>query len=213
MPCYGLLLAENHLSGSRVHPLDWGKKPAMKRLLVISLLVTTFASSCAPYTTQPATLLRMQSAAAAVEKQGLAVGVTPYLDTERSKATFGGDLKEAGILPLQILIRNNSAYPLTIRKSDFTLQLPGKADYSPVPVAAISDRLESYESSAGVVGSTILFGLAGYLLSSTERDKANQARRADLRNKEMQDRSLNIQESVQGFLFFLIPDDVQEIKD
>lgn len=185
----------------------------MRRVLITMLVLTCLTVSCAPYIPQPATLLRIQTAAVSAEKQGLAIGVTPYLDTERNKQVFGADLKEAGILPLQVVVRNNSECPLTIRKSDFTLGLPGKSDYAPAPVTTVTDQLESYESSAGVVGSTILFGLAGYLLSSTERDKANEARKADLRSKEIQDVSLGPQQSINGFLFFLIPDDVQEIKE
>jgi hypothetical protein len=79
----------------------------MKKLLVI-LVTLVYVASCASYTPQPVTLLRIQAAAFSVEEEGFAVGVTPYLNPEKNKQTFGSDLKQAGILPLQIVVRNNA---------------------------------------------------------------------------------------------------------
>jgi len=72
------------------------------------------------------------------------------------------------------------------------------------------------ESNAGVIGWTVAFGLAGFLLSSTEQHQQQEAdniRRADFRNKEFEDANLGFQESARGFLFYLVPGDLKEIKD
>jgi hypothetical protein len=181
----------------------------MKNLLVI-LVMLVYVTSCASYTPQPVTLLRIQAAAFSVEEEGFAVGVTPYLNPEKNKQTFGSDLKQAGILPLQIVVRNNGPQRLSVRKSDFVLRLPGDQEFSPAPGSSVAARLESF---AGVIGWTIAFGLVGYLASSNQQQEANNARRSDLGNKEFADASLDSQESAQGFLFFLVPNDVKEIKE
>ncbi len=182
-----------------------------RRLLaVISFCLAPLAVSCASYTPQPVTLLRIQSAAISKEEQGITVGVTPYLDGDRNEQTFGADLKQAGILPLQVVVRNSGTDPIRLRKGDFVLRLAEDAEYGPASAASVAARLES---SAGVVGWTIAFGLVGYLASSTQQQEANNARRGDLRDKSLKDTLLDSQESTQGFLYFLIPEDVNEIKE
>ena len=172
-----------------------------KRLLLLALLT----SACASYTPQPATLLRIQSAAVSAEQEDLAVGVSPHLDAERNQSVFQADLKRAGVLPLQIVIRNNGQQTLEVRKNDFILRLADGRELSPTPPDLIASRLEG---GAGVVGWTIAFGLAGYIAASTQQGEADNARRADLRKKELQDWILGPKESAQGFLFFLLPGDI-----
>lgn len=180
----------------------------MNRTFTILLVFAYFTVSCASYTPQLVTLPRIDSAAASAEEQGLAVGVNPYLDPEKSTRVFGADLKQAGILPLQVVVRNRSQQRLTIHKMDFVLRLPEERDYAPASASAVAERLESY---ASVVGWTVAFGLVGYLLSSSQQQEANAARRADFRSKEFQDASLAPQQSAHGFLFYLITDDVKDI--
>ena len=185
----------------------------MNKPLAISLLFAYFEASCASYTPQTATLLRLQYAAVSDEKQGLAVGVTPHLDTERNKEVFGADLKQVGILPLQLVVRNNGQKPLVIRKNDFVLRLSGGDEYAPAPAESVVKRLES---NANVIGWTVAFGLAGFLLASSEQHQQQEAdknQRADFRIKEFEDANLGFQESARGFLFYLAPDDLKELKD
>lgn len=140
----------------------------------------------------------------------MSVGVIPYVEKQKSEQTFGADLKQAKILALQVAVRNTGPRRLAIRKSDFTLRLDDGNDHLPAPITSIATRLES---NAGVIGWTLAFGVIGLLASSSQQDKADSARRADLRNKEFQDTSLATQESAHGFLFFLIPDSVRDLKN
>ncbi|MGQ0549929.1 MAG: hypothetical protein ACT4PY_09730 [Armatimonadota bacterium] len=181
----------------------------MNRTVAILVVLAQLTVSCASYTSQLATLPRIASAAAAAEDQGLSVGVNPYLDPEKSARVFGADLKQAGILPLQVIVQNRSAQRLVVRKADFVLRRAEGQEYSPAPASAVAERLESY---AGVVGWTIAFGLMGYLLSSSQQREANAARQADFRSKEFQDTPLAPQESAHGFLFYVIPDDVKDME-
>jgi len=98
----------------------------------------------------------------------------------------------------------------SIRIANFALRLPGGKEFTPAPATAVAGRSESVP---GVVGATIAFGLVGLLIASSRRDKADTARRADFATKELQDATLSPQESAHGFLFFLIPEEVVELKD
>ncbi len=138
------------------------------------------------------------------------VGVNPYVNSKKSTETFGADLKEAGILALQVIVANQGQRRLAVRKSDFLLRLPVNREYIPAPITSVASRLES---SAGVNGWGIGFGLLGLLDAFSQQENADSARRADLRNKEFRDTTLAPQEEVHGFLFFLIPANVQHLKN
>jgi hypothetical protein len=144
------------------------------------------------------------------QKQGLKVGVNPYVNSEKSTEVFGADLKEAGILALRVIVANYGQRRLAVRKSDFLLRLPTDREYIPTPVTSVASRLES---SAGVIGWTIAFGTIGLLLASGPQEKADSSRRTDLRNKEFRDTTLAPQEEAHGFLFFLIPENVSQLND
>jgi hypothetical protein len=194
---------------ARIRKLFAEKMNRMARSLLKQLSLALIAISCASYTPQPATLLRIQSATIFAQQRGFAVGVSPYLDPSRNRDIFQADLKQTGILPLQVVVRNSSEQIISVRKNDFLLRLADGNEFSPTSPDIIASRLES---SAGVIGWTLAFGLVGFLGSSTQQGEADNARRADLRNKELQDCTLSPQESAQGFLFFLVPGNVTEIQ-
>ena len=144
------------------------------------------------------------------QKQGLKVGVNPYVNSEKSTEVFGADLKEAGILALRVIVANYGQRRLAVRKSDFLLRLPTDREYIPAPITSVATRLES---SAGVIAWAIGFGIIGLLAASSQQEKADSARRTDLRNKEFRDTTLAPQEEAHGFLFFLIPENVKQLND
>ena len=182
----------------------------MRRAFTLALILAFLSASCASYTPQSVARPTVSSTVASREEQGFLVGVTPYVEAEKSKQIFDADLKQAWILALQVMVSNNGPRRLAVRKSDFILRLPAGKEYLPAPATSVATRLESH---AGVIGWTIAFGLIGLLVASSQQDKADSARRADFLSKEFQDTTLAPHESAHGFLFFLIPDDVRELKD
>jgi hypothetical protein len=183
--------------------LDTRKWAAMSALFF-------FTSSCASYTAQSVPVLTVESTAFSGEEEGLRVGVTSFSDKEKSMQTFGADLKAVNILALQVAVKNSAPQRLALRKTDFALRLSDGNEHLPAPTTSVATRLES---NAGVIGWTVAFGIIGLLASSSQQDKADSARRADLRNKEFQDTTLASQETAHGFLFYLIPDHVRELKN
>jgi hypothetical protein len=167
-----------------------------------TICATLVVVACASYTPQPPTLLRFQSAAVKAEHLGFGVGASPHLDPQRNQEVFQADLKRAGILPLQIVLRNNSPSAITISRQSFRLRYSTGSEQLPASPDEVAARLES---SAGVIGWTLAFGLTGFLASSTQQGEVDRARRADLRNKELWDITLKPGDTVQGFLFYLVP--------
>ena len=182
----------------------------MRRILTVTLILAYFTVSCASYTAKTVAIPAIESAAVTREEQGLRVGVNPYMEAEKSKKIFDADLTQARILALEVLVSNNGLRRLAVRKSDFILRLPAGKEYTPAHAADVTTRLESF---GGVVGWTIAFGLVGLLASSIAKNSADTARRADFGSKEFQDATLFSGEAAHGFLFFLIPDDVRELKN
>jgi len=172
-------------------------------------MLALFAISCASYTPQTVALLRIQYATVSEVKHNVGIGVSPHLDRARNKEIFDADLKRAGILPLQIVVRNDRQSRITVRKDDFVLRLPRGEEYPPAPSENVASRLES---NASVLGWTVAFGAIGFLAASTQTGEADNDRRADLRNKQLQDTTLSFQESARGFLFYLLPEDVNEVR-
>lgn len=182
----------------------------MRRLLVGTLVLAYLTTACASYTAKSLAIPAIESASVSREERSLRVGVNPYVEAEKSKQLFDANLKEARILALEVLVRNNGQRRLAVRKSDFILRLPVGKEYTPAHAADVTTRLESI---GGVVGWTIAFGLVGLVASSMAKNSADTARRADFGSKEFRDATLFPGEAAHGFLFYLIPDDVRDLKN
>lgn len=182
----------------------------MRRAFTFCLILAFLSTSCASYSPQSVVKPTVGSAAFSREEQGLFVGITPYLEEEKGKKIFDADLKQARILALQVVVGNSGSRLLAVRKSDFILRLPDGKEYVPVPSANVVTRLESI---GGVVGATIAFGLIGLLVAVSAKNQADSNRRVDFQSKEFQDATLPSGESAHGFLYFIMPDDVRELKD
>jgi len=182
----------------------------MRRAFTVCMILAFLSASCASYTPQSVAKPTVGAAAYSGEEQGLFVGVTPYVEGEKTKKIFDADLKQARVLALQVVVGNNGPRLLAVRKSDFILRLPDGKEHVPVPAANVVTRMESI---GGVVGATIAFGLIGLLVASSAKSQADSNRRTDFQSKEFQDATLPPQESAHGFLYFIIPDDVRELKD
>jgi len=90
----------------------------MKLLVVVTI---SFMTACATYTP---VLTRLNPAGPNVRKAtsgGLAIYVEEHATAEKSQAAFDTNLAEEGVLPLLILVENNSGHPYIIKASDITV--------------------------------------------------------------------------------------------
>ena len=174
----------------------------MKRALVCCLAIFVGLSGCASYAPTSAPSPKSSSLPFTVTEGYVTVGADPYTQADRLKACFGGNLNEAGVLPIQVMIRNDGDRKILVRPSDVLLVLPGGGQFCPSGASAAASKMESI---GGVVASGIAFGLIGVLVASSAEDKARGARLEDFKRKELQEARLGPGESASGFLYFVPP--------
>jgi hypothetical protein len=161
------------------------------------------------YTPKTVTIPALESAAISREDQGLQVGVNPYVEAEKTQQIFDADLKKARILALQVMVRNNGQRRMTVRMDDFILHLPARKDYTPASSADAAMRLDR----STWMSWKYAFSYWGRERIRKAEEKANTDRRADFLSKEFQDAPLAPDQAAHGFLFYLIPDDVRELRN
>jgi hypothetical protein len=130
------------------------------------------------------------------------VGADPYVQKDRQKAVFDGVLTDEGVLPIQVFLLNEGDRRFLVRASTITLTFPDGTQIGPAGATAAAAKMES---TGGVIGWTIGFGLVGYLAASSAEDKARAARLADYKSKELQDAMLGKDGSAHGFIYFVPP--------
>src|SRR3990170_2939209 len=174
----------------------------MQRILALGLSVVLLLTGCASYT--PSSMPVPKAGGMPVERTegDVAVGADPYVEEDRQKVVFDGALTDEGVLPVLVHVRNEGRRRLLVRPSTMTLTFRDGSQVSPVGATAVAAKIES---SAGVIGWTIAFGLIGFLAASSAEDKARAARLADYRSKELQDVTLAKVEATHGFVYFIPP--------
>ena len=174
----------------------------MKRLSVYFLAILLGLSGCASYAPTSATAPASSSLPFMVTDGNVTVGADPYTQAERLKACFGGDLNDVGVLPIQVIVRNDGDRKILVRPSDVILVIPNCGQFCPAGASAAASKMESI---GGVVASGVAFGIIGVLVASNAEDKARAARLEDYKRKELQESRLGPGESASGFLYFVPP--------
>ncbi len=75
-----------------------------------------------------------------VTERGVAVGADPYGQPERQAAFFGPRLRGMGVLPVQLLIRNDGDRGVLVRPYEIALRLPDGRALAPVGSAQAAAR-------------------------------------------------------------------------
>jgi hypothetical protein len=145
----------------------------------------------------------------------LAVGADAYY-SERQKSMFGEDLSRRGLLPIMVSLRNNGVQPLKVVPNSISLKFQDGKEVK----AASRDTVFPYNPSAGykiALGAAWLLGLGSpvLLLPFLIADEINPndgkpLMRKECREKEIGEVTLAKGESAQGFVFFHIPQGVQQ---
>jgi hypothetical protein len=174
----------------------------MKRLGILWLVLVAAIAGCASYRPTAAPIPQPGAMPHRQEVANAAVSADPYTQTERVKATFGGDLTASGVLPIQVNVENLGPKRLLVRPSDAVLELSDGRQSAPAGAFAAASKMER---SGRVVAAAVGFGLLGYLAASGAEDKARAARQEDFRRKEFPEKRLEKGESAHGFLYFLTP--------
>jgi len=172
----------------------------MYRCRSLWLLVLLVFTSCATYTPSSAPIPKLDAMPACRQAGSVTCGADPYVQPDRQKATFSGDLNKIGVLPIQVFLQNQGAREMLVRPSDIVLTLPNGNEVS---CASASATAAKFESTGGVIASGIAFGMIGALVASSAEDKARASRLEDYRRKELKEVRLKKDESAHGFIYFI----------
>ena len=158
----------------------------------------------------------------------VAIGADPYAEPDRQQSMFAADLiREAGVVPIQILVQNHGPRPMKVRRSEMTLEFP-ETRLSPVDASRVVEMLmgraprastkdvdsrpqspsaRSVWFPADILLIPIAVSLAPIwvpivIVSGGSDAKASEARLADYQAKEFQDVTLDTNTAAHGFVYF-----------
>src|SRR5262252_10000256 len=172
-------------------------------MVALGLTALLLLGGCASYTPMHVELPKPETMPHWVQEGTVAVGADPYIQKERQQAAFDGDMGDAGIMPVQIFVLNDSQRRLFVRSSDMILLLP---DGRQVPSAGATAVAARFDQGVGdVIGWGIGFGVIGMLAASAHKDSVRTARLNDYRGKELSEAFLDPGKSAHGFVFFMPP--------
>jgi hypothetical protein len=181
--------------------------------LAMSILMVFSGCSTFSYSGRPVTVPKIETMPVWRTEGPVTIGVDPYIETDRQKEVFDDDLKKVGVLPIYLLVRNNSDRPLSLRRADtnldITLELPdGQKTWlmnteAVLPTATPRAANGHSDSKNVISGMLLLFPLIPLFIAGfVAEKKADAARLADYKEKEFKNVKLNKDESTHGFVFF-----------
>ena len=86
----------------------------MKTVLPIVLSVLLLIAGCVNYERQVVPFKTPQNSPNAVYVDGAVIAARSFADAKEAKVAFGFDIRQAGILPVQVVFDNKSSHPLMI---------------------------------------------------------------------------------------------------
>ena len=94
-----------------------------KEVKIICLLILfVFAASCTTYKAQPLPFKMPDSYPNVKEFAGAKIGAKAYVDSSEAREAFGFNIRDAGMLPVQVVFDNQGSHPLEIIPSQTFLE-------------------------------------------------------------------------------------------
>ena len=179
--------------------------PALPRSLA-SILIATFAfAGCATMRIQEYPKTPVTSYSKAMTKNDLCIAIRPMTEKKELEQYFGTDLSALKIVPIHIVAENRSPSSSFVLSKD-NMSLQNNRIQSSLKQG---DRTGTGDTSGGeaavligsVIGSPLLIFLGGKEISDAEVIKRN------LVAKELQTRTVSPGKSVDGFVYFKLPEE------
>jgi hypothetical protein len=153
----------------------------------------------------------------------LRVGAEPYY-ANRQESTFGQDVSQKGILPVMVSLQNSGAQPLKVTPTLISLEFQdgGEVNANSTPTALLpapAPALPSPDTTgakiarvAAVTGIIVLWIMSSGLLPPRKSPDEIQKKKVqeELQKSELREVTLSKGESAQGFVYFYIPQGVQQ---
>jgi hypothetical protein len=135
----------------------------------------------------------------------------PLYQLDRQREVFDDDLEKQKILPIYLLTKNSGERPLSLRRSDITLELPNGSRIIPIQTETVLQWLGWSSGGGGggpVYGREVIAAIAllpltlPFAVANSRGSEARKARIADYMEKGFKDVKLNRGDSMHGFVYF-----------
>ena len=130
----------------------------------VVLLVLIQVAGCTSYNSQYVSFRPPEAYANKQEVGGVAIGAEAYADGEKAKEAFGFDIRDTGLLPVQLVMNNLSGKTLQI-VAEQTFLIDAQGSYwQVIPNQTVVDRVEKSTQLAALgkgAGTGALWGAAG----------------------------------------------------
>lgn len=137
-----------------------------------------------------------------VEKDGIVIGVHPYIDSEKIEDAFHVDMSKAGFFPIRLSISNLTNDRLVIDRNEIYLIAETGDKYATVSSEDIVKELRHNSAAYGVLG----FGIFSFM----DAEEANAKMKADWLSKELPPSMFfGRDQKHTGFVYFGLPENVR----
>lgn len=142
-----------------------------KKILALLILPVFLLSACTSYKTQYAGFRPPEAYSNAQDINGLIIGSEAYATRKEAEKAFGFDIKDAGLLPVQVVMENKSGRSIEFVPSQTFLVDEEGRYWNIIPTNIALNRLNESTQLAAFVGKgagkgALLGGLAGTILGA-----------------------------------------------
>lgn len=134
------------------------------KILSLAVLITAQLAGCTSYKSQYVSFRPPEAYANKQESGGVAVGAEAYVDSGEAKEAFGFDIRDTGLLPVQLVMNNLSGNTIQI-VTDQTFLVDAQGRYWQVmPNSVVVERVEKSTQLAALgkgAGKGAFWGAAG----------------------------------------------------
>lgn len=143
----------------------------MRRIIATLILPVFIISGCATYKTQYTGFRPPEAYPGHVKVDGVAMGGEAYADQAVAKDAFGFDIREAGLLPVQLVMDNKSGKSLEIVGSQTFLVDDSGRYWNIIPNRDAVQRVDKYTEMGAFMGrgagkGAVLGAVAGTILGA-----------------------------------------------
>jgi hypothetical protein len=154
--------------------------PLKRRANVVLLLLIFVVFSCAPVQFSPVKIEHATDLPHFDHFQGLKIGVSAYLDPIQSSETFGTDLFSKGILPILVIIENDTNLTFLLEQKHFALypafqRETAESDGTPTTDTA-NKKADSFSDAVVTISRKVVgtVGLATFTVTILEAAEATE---------------------------------------
>lgn len=184
-------------------------KHSLRKFLacILTIILNVSAFSCSPkfqtVTQKPASEYTLFQ-----DKDGLQVAIEPCLDKNQINDMFAINLLEHNILPVLVVIQNNSNFPMYLNpeKNIALLNQEGLdlmfSDSSEAKSAVVNEATERYIVRGAIVVPLLVVSPLGAIVAALALTKDYESIRNNILEKQLNERIIFHGEPVKGYVFF-----------